>query len=655
MTAANTQADVDLDALMPMTPGGVAAPCATVGRSNLQQVEQTREDQPACSTEVVLDLCMPTPPKGDPENVPAAAYRPMAEPDKRGGGRGKYKRTAALKQRKSWKELAKDHMSNIGTLLTGNHCSRNCKGCDVGSFATPRLAQWCAAQTYGDAVLCMDWDNLIAKQTAIASAFDRAKASSVCSSSGKVITIDYKVDGHPVCLGVWTKFFGLAEKTGETIDRCVRRGESVWNDNLRKQEALAKRKVNGTLQNAASAWWTIHLSYYEMVVEKGVIQHPRDINFNVIYAEQFVPEMRLLGYPWKLPHQDDGERGAPEAQSSRAPLESECGSRSTWYAGRKCALQRLADTQFGPGHNAFKFVGRAKHSAYKEGACCQPLRLAVAEAIKQRMTAQVIRARKLAYTEHLQWMFTQRHAMEEMIQLSANEGYLVENSDKCGDHCLYLPASYRPSSDNIDKYQFRLALQANVYAGKFFHLSLLLPNLVTGANFGITSMLNGLIRMIQLGEVTHSTRHFMRGMDGGSENVSLAGLAMNSVLVHYRRFDIVQQSRLPPAHSHHYLTDGMFAVIEGWLSGDGFGGVATLPELVTYLKGRFSNAKSYGHKRVEINILLTNFAIVKWFSGHINADKIKRIGDPLVWRHKWNPESQRVIVQYKYGLGKARC
>lgn len=242
-------------------------------------------------------------------------------------------------------------------------------------------------------------------------------------------------------------------------------------------------------------------------------------------------------------------------------------------------------------------------------------------AIKSQRPDEILKAKR-EYAAHLQWMLKQRAVLQMITQKASNEKFLVENSDKCGDHCLYLPCSARISSDNVGKYCYRVSLQANVYAGKLFHLSILLPNLVTGENFGITSFLSGLVSMIQLGEVTAQTRYFMRGVDGGSENINHASLGMNAFLVHCRRFDIVQQHRLPPSHSHIYLTDGLFSVLEGWLTGPGFGGCNTLPELIDYLKLKFSKAKEYCNKQVEINVLIANFAFSKWFNGHLHMNKV---------------------------------
>lgn len=259
----------------------------------------------------------------------------------------------------------------------------------------------------------------------------------------------------------------------------------------------------------------------------------------------------------------------------------------------------------------------------KECHECQQRRLAIKRAISSSTaTPETILTLKKEYLAHLQWMLRQRAVLESIIQKSNHENYLVENADKCGDTCLYLPSSNRVSSDNVNRYRYRVSLQANVYAGKLFHLSILLPNLKTGENFGITSFLCGLVSMIQMKEVTSRTRYFMRGVDGGSENVNHASLGLNAFLVNQRRFDVVQQHRLPPSHSHIHLTDGTFSVIEEWLTGNGFPGCNTLGELITYLRNKFSKAHNYANKKVELNLLIANFAFNKWFSGHLHMNKV---------------------------------
>ena len=82
--------------------------------------------------------------------------------------------------------------------------------------------------------------------------------------------------------------------------------------------------------------------------------------------------------------------------------------------------------------------------------------------------------------------------MDQFASMAHHEGFVVENSDKCGDDCIHLPNSSRLASANQSKYKYRLSLQANVYAGKLYHLCFLLPNLITGADFGVTSFLAGI-------------------------------------------------------------------------------------------------------------------------------------------------------------------
>ena len=646
--ASNNGNSDDLSAFLPTPPGSAPHLTGPAMASPLRQIEADWDAS-----------LLPTPPgaaaaPSAPSEASAPSYTTGALPSTAANRlvaakrTGKHKRLPSMKKRVGWKEAAKAHMKGLADLLLGNNCSRGCTGCDVSSFATGRLAEWCAEQTFGAAVLVGKWDELTPNHISRQDTFNRVFEQRVLDPhTGKVIRIDYKLDGHMVCMGTWSKFFAVAPTTASTMDLAVRKGGAVWNDGLLKQAKAERDSANGSLQQAAAEWWYIQLGYYEMVVEKGIIVHPRDVNFSNMYDDHFVPEMKALGIEWKLPEQG--------STSAHAEQELDCsdregGSRSSWYEGRRIALQTRAVDQYGAGHAAFKFLSRAKHSAYKECPDCQRLRLAVAEAIAKRMSAAEIRRRRQALADHIQWMILQRRCLDRMIQLSGNDGYLIEMSDKCGDSSLYLPATLRVSSDNASLYKYRLSLQANVYAGKLFHLSYLLPSLRTGANFGMTSALSGLVRMIQLGEVTEATRKWLRGMDGGSENVSLAGLALNSTLVKCRRFDVVQQSRLPPSHSHHWLTDGTFSVVEGWLTGDGFEGCPTLPELYQYLKAKFAKAKKYRDKRIEFNILIANFALTKWFTGHINESQVKRIGDPLVWSHTWVEATQSVLVQYKYCL-----
>ena len=486
--------------------------------------------------------------------------------------------------------------------------------------------------------------------------FDLARLGRARDASGSVTSIQYKVADRVVCLDTWAAMRGVPPATAQTIDRKLRFGDDVWNTRGRRQEAAAARAELADLSRMAMAWWHIRLGWYERIVAKGVIQHPRGICFSDVYESEFVTEMRILGCHWKLPSKIAKAKTAqPKGSNSDSEADADDtddpgkGSRATWYKGRNMALAELG-AMYNDDKKPFRLVSRKNHSAYKECADCQRLRLAIEEALKLKRSHSVVTERKALLTEHLAIVYKDRATLDRIILSSQSEGYVMENADKCGDQCLYLPSSQRISADNVSRYQYRVALQANVYASKLYHLSLLLPNLTTGANFGLTTELCGLVRMIQLGEVTAATRKFMRGIDGGSENVNHASLGMNNYLCgpKTRRFDEVLQNRLQPGHSHHYLTDGLFSVIEGWCTGPGFAGCTTLVALMELLTKKLAEAAAYHDKVVEISILAVNFAFTKWFSGHLHMDKVSKIGDPLVWRHTWVESEQRVRTQYKY-------
>jgi hypothetical protein len=295
-------------------------------------------------------------------------------------------------------------------------------------------------------------------------------------------------------------------------------------------------------------------------------------------------------------------------------------------------------------------------SAYKECATCQTDRLAIDTAIRERNPPSVIRSLQQKFSQHLQGMLSQRAVLEQITQFAHHESFIVCNSDKCGDGCLHAPCGpgNRVSSSNVGLYRFKLALQADVFASKLFHLTLLLPNLKGGADFGITAYFTGLVRLAKLGMLGGDKSKFMRGFDGDSGNVCAVGLAFNCTLIHHRRANVMQQHRLPPDHSHTWHTDGLFSVIEGWLTHEGFRGAYTISQLVSFLRTQFSQSPAYHDQTIEISILIANFAFTKWLDDCIDKKPLRNIGVPLVWRHTWEPSTQTVCSQYKLDLAAKR-
>lgn len=207
--------------------------------------------------------------------------------------------------------------------------------------------------------------------------------------SKKVIAVHYKLNGVSVCAGAWAGFYGIRPTTAAAIHRQLLKNHDVWNDGLAKETMLAKRNERAYLENAAAAWWYIRLGYYEMIVDYGHILYPRDVCWSSVYEDEFVPEVRELVYHWKKPSNslnakakkshdeerihnirqgtiddmsDDDRRDA--AADGGDDDWNEHGSISTWYRGRKLALQQLAKDKLGDDAKPFKFISRAKHSAY---------------------------------------------------------------------------------------------------------------------------------------------------------------------------------------------------------------------------------------------------------------------------------------------------
>ena len=74
-----------------------------------------------------------------------------------------------------------------------------------------------------------------------------------------------------------------------------------------------------------------------------------------------------------------------------------------------------------------------------------------------------------------------------------------------------------------------------------------------------------------------------------------------------------------------------------------------MAELVIFLRRKFATSPSYHDQRVEINVLIANFAWTAWLRDHIKPG-LERVGVPLVWKHHWCEASKSVLSHYKLAL-----
>jgi hypothetical protein len=181
---------------------------------------------------------------------------------KKRSARGTHERTSSMKKRKAWKPLMKDHMTAVadGNLIAAIHCSSDCENSrQCRENLTMRIAKECAQLSFGEAALRGDWDACKRNHKAVADWFEMAKSFRVKDHAGNVISIAFKVDGHPVCMGTWAAICGVPASTASTIERRVLAGDEVWNDKTLKDAAIARRSLVGSLENAARGWWYLRL------------------------------------------------------------------------------------------------------------------------------------------------------------------------------------------------------------------------------------------------------------------------------------------------------------------------------------------------------------------------------------------------------------
>jgi hypothetical protein len=295
---------------------------------------------------------------------------PLLHAGPAGHGRGRHERRG---KRKGWQQTVEDHVSSIPSLLTSVSCSSGCSGCDTASWVTLSIVQECAVASFGTDVLSVGkgpeykWDSvkptLRRNQEATANWFDMLFSLRVLDPNSGEIDISYRVQGRAVCQGVWRAFHGVPPATMDTMVRLIKQGQTVWNASTAQEAAMAQRHEHAYLRTAAEQWWCIRLDYYEFIVEtkegkySGIIQHPHNIDWSLVYDDEFVPEMHARGLDWRTTDKSIGS----------------VGSKSTWYEGRAAALQQLATDRVGLGAKPFLFQSRAKHSAYVSYICTFPV------------------------------------------------------------------------------------------------------------------------------------------------------------------------------------------------------------------------------------------------------------------------------------------
>eukprot|EP00965_Chrysotila_dentata_P063974 2119546-Pleurochrysis_carterae.AAC.1 len=466
-------------------------------------------------------------------------------------GRGTYVRAYGKGIRNDWPTDCKLRIDDIksGSILVADTCSKDCsfgKHCVQNTF-TVTLLKKCAASTFGESALCEEppsKSNHEAVHVWLRLVFD----CRVLNAEGAVASIDFRVEGRRLCCGAFRTAYCMSKATFDTICTRVISGDHKW-VTYASTRTCSAAKDRPTLLLAATAWWRTRLGYYDMMPHlRRCIIHPVCV-WKDVYHNEFVPHMQSRGYSWSL--EEDRRKG----------------SESTWRKGRKKALQQFADEAYGPGGKPFRLVSCSDHSAFKECSRCRELRLDLAKLLKEGADSEQIAEKKKEQKQHSDWFYAQRAALENMRQSGNRDDTIFEQvsipelpccstwlcqcathrlthmiimpvsasssckchmcltnhlsscvcpaqSDKCGDDSLYTPGGGgRLSGENQSKYTYRISLQASHIFGKLWELSIILPMVITGADFGCTSLLNTLGRMMTNNELSPAKRRLVRGSD----------------------------------------------------------------------------------------------------------------------------------------------
>jgi hypothetical protein len=217
----------------------------------------------------------------------------------------------------------------------------------------------------------------------------------------------------------------------------------------------------------------------------------------------------------------------------------------------------IQHTGFDPDTNGpvqmLKLVERPDHSNFSECTSCGTLRKALEQALADKATRSRLLELHKKQLEHVQEMHAERDVVRrfrsEATDFSSVTAFLVD--DKLGSHSQHLPMppNERHRKDVATNYKYRESLMGTFYPGKGSFYFIVPPMLKTGGNFGCTSFIVSLCRLISNGRMT-GVRRLIRQTDSGSDNVSWVTFALCATLVKEGVFDQVDWMRIMPGHSH---------------------------------------------------------------------------------------------------------
>tara|TARA_B110001452_G_scaffold101705_1_gene84383 strand:+ start:387 stop:3554 length:3168 start_codon:yes stop_codon:yes gene_type:complete len=337
-------------------------------------------------------------------------------------------------------------------------------------------------------------------------------------------------DAYGVPAGTWNKMLAAARK-GEL------RAVQEWDDaapEIPPSSLVDKTASFSTRMAECIQWWVVWLTLEDQMPNEAAIVH-RVVVWESVYALEYLPDMELFG---------------------TAPPES----RPRWLTLRKSALAQLSIEWFGADDHGQPLVRvtltqRAAHSNFAKCAQCErdaKLWLGFRTGKRHDDDGKPIDARALkeSLSTHIRDVKAQRTVCMRLAQECASQpSKIFGYDDACGSEFMYLPSMERDDAAVASRYKYRLAMQGNLYPGHLLRLSLILPSIVKGGNFGCSAYFSSVVRLAELNELG---KELFRQTDSGSDNDCSVTHAFHWALVHFGVVQKVTWVRLPPKHSHNY-------------------------------------------------------------------------------------------------------
>ena len=415
---------------------------------------------------------------------------------------------------------------------------------------------------------------------------------------------ELKLAGHRVCKMGFEAAVGGSSHMHRSGRVNVCRGIDVETERMRKRnkttlrssqgpERLKGRREGGTY---AAVWWAKHLSLQEFMPNSNRIQY-RGPGWTFVHEKLFLPEARAAG----------------DANAI------------SYRHFKRCmadGLQMLHEEQVGAGHSKFlrppRLVRAAKHANFPECTQCHTLRKEYLRAMGDPTASQEAKEKAFkAYEEHLIMWKEDRQAALKMKMEACNSTIsdtLYQADDKCGSHFLKLPIddSGRDSKKTAKAF-YTFSLQSNMVPGQrgLNRLSIVPKHLLTGSNFGLTSLLLALERAFDLQRMKPHVTRLVRHSDGGSDNVSVETHFFHWLLVYLGVFEEVLWFRFDAGHSHTELSDRMFALLKQLFEasdGKRVLGIQSFQQLRERIHTHFKNMP----EAAELAWLMANWDFKEW-------------------------------------------